>query len=129
MISAQQHPSGALQIRFPQPGDLLSMNDRSHWAKKAREARLWRETAGWAALTGRFGQIGPCRVVVTLPVVDRRRRDPHNYAPTVKAVVDGLVDAKLWPDDTPEWVSVSEPVLEVRKKPHNFVDVTLFPRE
>lgn len=40
-----------------------------------------------------------------------RRRDPHNYFPTVKPVVDGLIDAGLWPDDTPEWVTTTEPTL------------------
>ena len=31
----------------------------------------------------------------TLPVVDRRRRDPHNFAPTMKHVIDGLVITAL----------------------------------
>jgi hypothetical protein len=30
----------------------------------------------------------------------------------VKAMVDGMVLAGVWPDDTPEWVRVSEPVIE-----------------
>lgn len=38
-------------------------------------------------------------------------RDPSNYLPAVKAAVNGLVDAGLWPDDTAEFVSIAEPVL------------------
>jgi len=44
---------------------------------------------------------------------DRRRRDPSNYYPPVKAIIDGLVAVMVWPDDTPEWVEVAEPVLRV----------------
>jgi Holliday junction resolvase RusA-like endonuclease len=43
-------------------------------------------------------------VRVSFPVTQNRRRDADNPAPTVKAIVDGLVDAGMWPDDTPEWV-------------------------
>jgi len=48
----------------------------------------------------------PSFVRVTFGVRDPgRRRDPHNYMPTVKAIIDGLVDAGVWPDDTPEDVA------------------------
>ena len=67
--------------------------------------------AAWAALAARPGAQPPSIVEVSLPVRDNRRRDPHNYYPTVKAIVDGLVDAGLWPDDTPEFVRTVEPVL------------------
>ena len=39
----------------------------------------------------------------------KTRRDPHNVFATVKPIVDGLVDARFWPDDTAEWVTVLEP--------------------
>jgi Holliday junction resolvase RusA-like endonuclease len=48
-----------------------------------------------------------------LPFDRAARRDPSNYLPAVKALVDGLVDAELWPDDTPDYVSVAEPILKV----------------
>lgn len=56
---------------------------------------------------------GPATVWVHLPFTTARRRDPHNFVPCVKAIVDGLVDAGVWPDDTPEWVRVMEPELVV----------------
>lgn len=56
----------------------------------------------------------PCRVKVTIPFPQRRRRDPSNYIGTVvKAIVDGLVLVGVWPDDTPDWVEVVEPVLRI----------------
>lgn len=49
---------------------------------------------------------------VQIPVRGRRRRDPHNYTGTVvKAIVDGLVDAGFWPDDTGEHVTIVDPML------------------
>ena len=54
----------------------------------------------------------PGIVRLHIPFRDRRKRDPHNYCGTVlKAVIDGLVLAGAWPDDTPEWVGHREPLL------------------
>lgn len=39
------------------------------------------------------------RLVAWVRFPDGRRRDLHNYMPTLKALVDGLVDAGLLPDD------------------------------
>jgi hypothetical protein len=111
-------------IRFRPPARLLSMNDRHHWRVRARLARDWRLAAQVAArnahISGQFiGHVGyiahlpmpPSVISIVLPVRDSRRRDPHNYFATVKPIVDGLVDAGLWPDDTPEWVTTTEPTL------------------
>jgi len=100
-------------IEFPQPGPLMSMNDRPHWAAKARAVRTWRTAAYVAADATPHRLLPPGLVELHLPVPDRRRRDPMNYAPTLKACVDGLVDAGLWPDDTPEFVRTLEPTLYV----------------
>lgn len=70
--------------------------------------------------------LAPSIVTVTLPVRDRRARDPHNYFATVKPVVDGLVDAGLWPDDTPEWVTTTEPRL-VPQAPAVVIEITRRP--
>ena len=106
-----------VEIRFTPPVQLLNMNQRLHWTVQRRLAREWRSAACWAATaiatSPRWRRQPPCFVFVELPVADRRRRDPANYAPTVKHIVDGLVDAGCWPDDTPEWVTTTEPTLRV----------------
>lgn len=52
-----------------------------------------------------------CSLVhVTLPVKSvNTRRDPHNFVATVKPIIDGLVHAGLWPDDTAAYVKTDEP--------------------
>lgn len=128
------------RIEFDQPAPLLSMNDRKHWHKTAPWIRQWRAAAMIGALVQYAGvdddraymfwsrlvrdkeqvpdgwvvPLPPCTVHITLPVATKAKRDPHNYFKTVKPLVDGLVDARLWPDDTPSWVTTVEPRLVVK---------------
>lgn len=44
----------------------------------------------------------PCTVAVTVYSPTKRKLDPPNLYPTVKALIDGLTDANLWPDDNHE---------------------------
>ena len=104
-------------IEFPLPAKCLTMNQRLHWAQKSKISRAWRDAASDAADEhidpALYGYLPPSLVTVHLPVKGNRRRDPHNWFPTIKPIIDGLVDAGLWPDDTPEWVRCTEPVLVV----------------
>jgi len=97
-------------IEFEKPADLLMQNDRAPtWHRRARLTRIWRTTTALHAHRvlgpGRAARAQPaCYVRVTFPVTVNRVRDSDGPAPTVKACVDGLVDAGCWPDDTPEYV-------------------------
>lgn len=54
----------------------------------------------------------PGSVQVTIPLARKPTGDPHNYCGTVlKAVIDGLVLGGAWPDDGPEYVGHTEPIL------------------
>ena len=98
-------------IEFVRPAPLMNMNDRTHWRTYSRNARAWRAAARTAATDLDLHSLPPSIVTIELPVLGNRRRDPHNLFPTIKHAVDGLVDAGLWPDDTPEWVTTTEPRL------------------
>lgn len=78
--------------------DLLTANQRLHWAEKSRRTRNLRAIARYAA-HATAPILGPADLHVLIEWPDRRRRDPDNWAPTVKALVDGLVDAGILPDD------------------------------
>jgi Holliday junction resolvase RusA-like endonuclease len=81
----------------------------------SKQKRAWREIAGI------LGQVQAdewnskkkaqkSTIEFIFPVTQNRRRDPHNYYPTIKPIVDGLTDAGFWLDDTPEYVETREPI-------------------
>lgn len=103
----------------PSPAEPLSLNRerRMHWAARRRVTEPWKTVTFWVARQAHLARaVGgrPATITVVLPVRGHHRRDPANYYPTVKAVVDGLVLAGVWPDDTPDYVTVREPVLTHR---------------
>lgn len=120
--------NGPVTIQFPVPAKQLSMNDKTHWGTRHRWVKAWRHTACIETINQVREPIPlpPCFVHVTIPFSRGARRDPHNFFATVKPIVDGLVDAGLWPDDTTEWVTTVEPTLVVDTYP--IVTVTLTPR-
>ena len=67
-----------MELTVPQVGNWLSANDREHPLKRARRVKEWRTAAGWL---GR--DVGAV----------------ENLAPTAKAIMDGLRDAGVLPDD------------------------------
>jgi len=77
----------------------LTANQRPHWRKKAALTRDLRTRGRLAWLYAGLAPMDRAHLVVTLAWHDARRRDPGNWAPTVKALVDGMVDAGALPDD------------------------------
>jgi crossover junction endodeoxyribonuclease RusA len=78
----------------------ITANQRSGWHARARATKQWREIAAWRAFRDLSGvRVQRARVVCELRFDSKRRRDPANWAPTAKAVIDGLVDAGVFPDD------------------------------
>lgn len=82
----------------------LSANQRLHWAPKAERTRNLRQL-GWAtARWEELPQLGTAHVAAFIGYPRNGKADPANAAPTVKALIDGLVDAGVWPDDDSTWV-------------------------
>ena len=83
---------------------LLTSNQRSHWAEKARKTKVIRDMA-WIMSTHPKREhlaTATCDVVVTWPY--KRRRDAESIAPTAKAAIDGCVDAGLLTDDSDRYL-------------------------
>lgn len=91
----------------------LTANQRHHWATRARLTADVRRATHLLALAAKLPK-GATHVTVALHYVprDRRRRDPSNLMPTQKAALDGLVDAGLVPDDTPDYVTETIPTVD-----------------
>lgn len=85
-------------------GRRLTANDRMHWRPRAEITAEWRRL-GWAtAKQARIPQLRRAHVLIEWLPPDRRRRDPANASPMGKALVDGLVDAGVLPDDSAEFL-------------------------
>ena len=97
----------ALELTIPAPCDWLNSNQRLHRMVKARRVASWRKAAQEAAEAhpGWVPFEVPVRIVVTVHKTRAGRWDAGNLYPTAKAIVDGLVDAGVIPDDSNEWVT------------------------
>jgi len=85
-------------IDIPAPCDFINSNQRLHRMAQAKLTKTWRQASATAAHGLKpFTQ----RVHITAHIHKPRggRWDPNNLWPTIKAAVDGLVDAGLLTDD------------------------------
>lgn len=110
----------AFVLSIAHPGMWITLNkgqNGEHWSVTRKKKDLWREYTHYAwHQQGRPRAMPPCVVRSTFVVHQNRTRDPHNFVPTLKPVIDQLVDDGVWPDDNPIWVRVPEPAFQVVKK-------------
>lgn len=93
-----------VSLTFGVPAPLwLTANDRLHWADKSRRTRALRQAARLVTLAAirkrEAVRLQRADVTATVHYPTARRQDPANANPTVKALIDGCVDAGLLPDD------------------------------
>ena len=85
-------------------GRVRSINSErsAHWSKRAKDAENWRE-AFWARGLEQGVRFGS--VHITAEIIQKRPlADCGNGIPSIKAAIDGLIDARVLPDDSPEYV-------------------------
>ena len=112
-------------IQLPYSTPPLTLNGRQHWATKATAIR---EVRGTVATLARVLRIPACqRIHVELHYVprDSRRRDQDNIVATLKPCIDGLVDAGVIPDDSPQYVTWVPPVIDPadHNNPHLYLHI------
>jgi crossover junction endodeoxyribonuclease RusA len=76
---------------------------RQQWAALTRQHRLT-----WQLIARQHQVPALGRITVTAEPLHKDRRSPQDVAacaPAVKAAIDGLVDAGIIPDDSPEFVT------------------------
>ena len=103
-----QHRDGVATLWVPNRPALLNAERSKHWRNHRQQTSTDRQH-GWVlgARLKANGYRPPTPAVVASRPTYRHRPWPDvgNWLPAVKAVVDGLVDAGWWPDDTAEYVS------------------------
>lgn len=99
-------------IQLPWDKPPLNANQRMHWTTRARHTKTIRGATYFLALDAKL-PTGQSHVAVALHYQprDNRRRDADNLVPTLKACCDGLVDAYLVADDTPDLMTKLMPVI------------------
>ena len=89
-------------VEMPIGMQLINANDRDHWRKSAGKTATIRSVArGQAKGIPRLGKV---KIKVIYYAPDNRRRDTTNLFPSVKAAVDGIVDAGVLKDDSDKFV-------------------------
>lgn len=101
----------AYRLELPWQTPPLNLNDRGHWAPRARKVAAVRSTAAWLARQAGVGRHGRVRIELHYQPAARRRADAPNLIATQKPIVDGLVDAGVVRDDTAEFVDEVMPVI------------------
>lgn len=95
------YPMTTWTITVPAIVPFLNLNQRMHWAQKAKITKAWRARAGLhATLANLPKDLQRVHIVAHVTKPTNRQYDVHNLMPTLKACVDGLVDYGLIPDDT-----------------------------
>ncbi len=95
----------------------LSMNSRMHWREEARIKKQIRTTAWLLAKQSKIPtDCDHITVCLHYRPKNNRRRDSDNLMPVLKAACDGLVDAGLVADDTPDLMTKLMPVIHPVEK-------------
>lgn len=96
---------GEWELAVPAPCEFINLNQRLHWAKKAKLTRAWRHATHIRARQAELPK-GLERVHISVSVVKSTAHayDVHNLMPTAKACVDGLVDYGVTADDSNQYV-------------------------
>lgn len=100
----------------------LRENDRGHWRKWAPIiAKVKHETA---RLAKKLPRLERCEIKLVWTVTTRHRRDAAGPNPTLKAAVDGLVEAGVIPDDNWRIVPRQWCEIELGTKPGVRIEIT-----
>lgn len=113
------------------PAVWLTANQRLHWSTRMRRTRMLRAlAASEARITGAAGKrLGASTVTAMIGYPTQTRADPANAAPTVKAIIDGLVDARVWDDDDHRHIPSVAFTRDPQKAPKGTHTVTLIIQE
>lgn len=121
------------KLEIPAPCDWINANQREHWRTRAEKTAQWRGSARTFAVQAKLPKrLDHVRIVALLHFRDNRDRDAHNFAGTLKAIVDGLVDYGLIKDDSTEFLTGPDIRIGERRRasrgsyaPVGFVSLTI----
>jgi Holliday junction resolvase RusA-like endonuclease len=98
-------------VALPAGLPLLNANGRVHWRTRARITKTLREAACVVAKQQRIPRLSRVEMTLVLHPHDKRPRDAHNWFPSFKAAIDGIVDAGVLVDDNTRFLAETRTVL------------------
>ena len=104
-----------MKVKIPcLPDRCLNPNWKGHWAVKAKAAKLLRQSAFIYALSACEGdrpEYEKAELSITFVIKDVRYiKDTDNAINSLKAAIDGCVDAGIIKDDSPKYLSYKMPI-------------------
>ena len=97
--------TGTQQLTIDVPeGAWLSSNDRRHWADVKRRRQILRLMGKSAAIKARLQPIQHAAITAYIQYATGGRADPNNAQDTTKPLIDGMVDAGIFVDDSSEYI-------------------------
>lgn len=82
----------------------LNQERNQHFRKRVEDTKWWREGFAWAAIEAGMPSLKAAEIVVQPVLENRRWQDTAACFPSAKAAIDGLIDARVLEDDTPDIV-------------------------
>lgn len=96
-------------VALPPRLRLLNANERLHWRTRHEITQAIVDAAIVMTRKAKIPHLDRVTITAVLHPADSRRRDPHNWFPSIKAAIDGIVRAGGVLDDDD-----SEHVLDVK---------------
>lgn len=92
--------------------EAMNLNQTLHMRVKSKRIAQIREAARDAVTAAGVPPLERFTAELHFIPKNRARRDPENWTPTSKAIVDGIVLAGVAPDDSPEYFTPRTPVMD-----------------
>ena len=108
-----------LPNRFTYEGKFPSRNQaenaaRTHWAAGYKLKKEYTDSVAWQAKAQNVGSYSKAHLTITF-VEPNKRRDYDNVISGLKYLLDGLVVAKVIPDDRPKYIDITIKPIQVDK--------------
>ena len=110
-----------LMVVLPYDKPPPTANKRLFWAEEAKRRKKIRGDVRLLVRDSRLGlkplaEGQKLKVQLVYTPATNRRRDTDNLWPTLKPICDGIVDAGIVADDTPDYMIKPEPIIEKAMK-------------
>lgn len=126
MVAHPLDPYQALKLVIHK-NNWMTSNQRTHWAKNAEKSAALKQAAYIHARKNRLTPIcEPVWVHALIGLPTMHRFDPPNAWPTIKPIIDGLVDAGVLQDDDSAHVPYTSFSRDPNKSPKDKYRITIY---